>query len=333
MSDFSDEGWGGDGFDPDDDDREPIGFSSRIDQIVMLLRVGQTHRALDLAMALVAEDPDDGDNHLLLAQVLSASEMPQEALHHVDEAIARDADNEDAWSVRAQICFDLGRVAEAERDVRRAIEINPEDEDSYELYARLLYIFDKSQAALRLVEHALTLAPDEASLHELRSQILLEVHPKEAELSEQAALQALRLDPEQTDAHAALGIVRLRQGRHDEAEACFRDALTLDPAHGLALHGLAEVVMAKSWAYRPLLAYSLWMSRSSIGTQLAVVGCAWALVTAITGAMRPYPDLDGLRSALSNIYLVFCLYTWFARPVTRWLLGRKIPWLRELDDA
>jgi hypothetical protein len=120
--------------------------------------------------------------------------------------------------------------------------------------------------------------------------------------------------------------VKLHQRRTGEAEDAFRSALSIEPSNALALQGLAEIVMSRSLLYRPFLSYSLAMERAGIGVQVMVIAGLWIFVGAVSALLRA-PELAAWRAAVSYTYLGFCAYTWFARPVSRFILSRSYPWL------
>jgi tetratricopeptide (TPR) repeat protein len=220
-----------------------------------------------------------------------------------------------------------GRFAEAERAALRAIELQPEDERGHSVLARILAACERYAPALAAVEAALRLDPDDGDAHRFRAFLLLHARPREWAVSALAAERALALDPEDADAQAVLGMLHLRAGRVAEGEARFRAALELDPTNTLALRGLAEALSGRHALYRPFLRYSTWMERASQGLRLAVVAGAWAVVSAAAPLLRG----SAWAGVLTYTYLAFCAYTWFAAPVTRFLLARQYPWMRPLD--
>jgi hypothetical protein len=118
-----------------------------------------------------------------------------------------------------------------------------------------------------------------------------------------------------------------------EAEERFRAALTLDPGNPLARRGLAEALMARTPLYRPFLRYSLFMEGAGPGGRLAVIAGLWALVNAAVPLLRAGArPLPGMAAPVEAVYLAFCAYTWFAAPVTRLLLSRQYPWLRQTRE-
>jgi tetratricopeptide (TPR) repeat protein len=138
-------------------------------------------------------------------------------------------------------------------------------------------------------------------------------------VSEDAARRAVALNPEDADSYAVLGAILATHREFREAEEHFRTALTIEPHNRLALEGLALILMAQRWWYRPFLSYQLLMMRLGMGAQLLVVGSVWALFSLINAT---YPS-----TALTIGYLSFCAYTWFAAPITRAILRRKYSWL------
>jgi len=91
--------------------------------------------------------------------------------------------------------------------------------------------------------------------------------------------------------------------------------------------------MAKRPYYRPFLAYSTLLRTAPQALRISIVVGLWVLVNTIDAALRPLPDWQGTRSAIVWTYIAFCAYTWFAEPITRWLLQREYPWFRGLSHV
>ena len=71
------------------------------------------------------------------------------------------------------------------------------------------------------------------------------------------------------------------------------------------------------------------MGRSNPGLRLAIVVGAWVLVSALGSVLSQDPRTAGIGQAVSYAYIAFCVYTWFATPITRFLLSRRYPWLKD----
>lgn len=308
-----------------DDDREvtPIEIA-RFARVEHLLAVGQVKRARELAVESIANEPDDPRGYLALARVHIHDNDSNAAVQAAAEAVRLAPDWDAAWTVHASALFAAGRFAEAERSAIAAIELEPEDGDLFQLYAQILSHCDRAKEALDYARRALELDPDSDSAHQLFASLLHRVRPSQWKISEELARRAMELNPDDADSFAVLGAIVLTAGRYAEAEEHFRTALEIEPHNALALEGLAQVVMAKSWAYRPFLAYGLAMQRFGVGVQMLVVASLWAIVSIVDAA---FIKSQPASTALTTCYLVLCAYTWFAAPVTRAILRRKYPWL------
>lgn len=308
----------------------PLAVHSTASRIRSLIAVGQTARALELAMESVAASPDEAGPHVSLSRVLSALDRVEEAAAAAGEAVRLDPGNDEALAQRAVCFYRLGRFREAELDVLEAIRIEPDAPWYHSLYARMLSGCGKSREALAAVENALRLDPDDSDAHALRGRLLLRVHPRKWQVSEESILRAIRLDPDDSDAYAALASIRLRQGDRDEAERLYRTALELDPTNRIAIHGLADALAAANWFYRPFLAYSNMLERMGVAGQIGVIAGLWAIVSAILGILAGREGAESTRTAIQYGYLAFCAYTWFAETIAMAILKRNYPWLRRV---
>jgi Flp pilus assembly protein TadD len=308
----------------DDDDREltaiEVGAFARVDQ---LLAVGQYERARGIALEEMAAAPDDPRSYLALSRVLLHLDEADRAVEAAAEAVRLAPEWPPVWSVHSAALLSAGRFARAESSLIEALRLDPEDGSLCEMYASLLGRCGRSEAALVWARRALELDPDSEDAHRLFAALLHKVHPSKWQLSEEVARRAVMLNPHDADGFAVLGMIVMTGRRLSEAEEHFRTALQLDPNNPLALQGLAQLVMGKSWGYKPFLSYQLAMMRLGVGAQLLVVASVWAIVSLINAILTS----DMASTLLTFGYLAFCVYTWFAYPVTRAILRRKYHWL------
>lgn len=292
-----------------------------------LANVGQFDRARELASSLVADNPGNPTAFLVLSQTLLAVGDSEAALVAADSAGRLDPENDVVHGLRAQALRRLGRFRESEEAFLDAVRLDPADGAYHLGLAQLRAACGRPKAALPCVKRALELDPDDQNAHTLMADLLITLSPGQLDLSEEAAKRALALDPEDSEAHAVIGLLRLRQRDLDGAEESFRTALELYPGNRVAQRGLAEALMARSWVYRPFLAFAIAMSRASTAQQLVIVASVWAVVNALSLAMAR----GALRDVLNFAYLGLCAYTWFSRPIMMWILGTRYPWMRSLD--
>lgn len=304
---------------------------SAVSLISQLLAVGQNGRARDMAASLIAESPDDPTAHVVMSQVLAALDELEAAQSAADMALRLAPDFSLVHYQRAIVLFRRGHFRGAEQAVLESLRLDPDDADAHLLYARMLAACEKHREALRAVLNATELDPDDSAAHQLRAAILGHIDPRDCSVPEEAARRAVALDPDDANAHAVLGSVCLRDKQIDAAEQRFRAALELDPSNKLALDGLATCVMGRSPLYRPFLGYSLFMQRIGVGWQIAVIAGVWVLYSGMAAVLAASPSGQSALPYVRNGYLALCAYTWFAAPVTRWILSRHYPWLRQAD--
>jgi Flp pilus assembly protein TadD len=318
---------------PGGDDGREVGLSrgDAVSLISQMLAVGQTRRAREMAAALVSRHPDDPHVQVVLSQVLLALQELDAAQAAADGALRLAPDSPLVHYQRAAVLFHRGRFREAERAVLESLRLDPDDASAHLLYARMLASCEKYEQALRAVLEATALDPDDSAVHQLRASILAHTGTHDFTIPEEAARRAVSLDPDDADAHAVLGAVCLRANRIAEAEQRFRAALEIDPANRVALNGLATCVMSKAPLYRPFLGYSLFMQRLGVGWQIAVIAGVWVFYSGVAAILAGSVTLRPALPYVRYGYLGLCAYTWFASPVTQWILSRHYPWLRQAD--
>jgi Flp pilus assembly protein TadD len=289
-----------------------------------LLAVGQVKRARDIAADAIAANPNDARNFTSMARVLLELNEVDGAIQAAAQAIQLEPEWPSAWRVHALTLFSDGRFADAEKSLLEAIRLDPEDGSLFQMYARVLSLCGRAAEAVDFARRALELDPDDESAHHLLAALLNEVHPSQWKISEELALRAVGLNPDDADAFAVLGVIVLQQRRYAEAEEHFRTALEIEPHNHLALTGLAQVVMAKNWFYKPFLSYQLMMMRLGTAAQLTVIASLWALVSIVRAS---FVKSEGAGTLVTVGYLAICAYTWFALPITRAILRRRYPWM------
>jgi Flp pilus assembly protein TadD len=149
---------------------------------------------------------------------------------------------------RGKQLLDLRRYAEAEATFREALALSPTDPDALHLLAICQYVQPGGASkALPTIDAAIASEPNEGQLHASRSIILTALSREKEALA--AALEATRLDPDNSRAWAALGRAHAASNRWAEVEKAARQALSLDPedteaatmlAHALRLQGRHE---------------------------------------------------------------------------------------------
>jgi serine/threonine-protein kinase len=126
----------------------------------------------------------------------------------------------------------------AAREFRRALELNPRYATARQWYSWLLVSQGRLEEAV--AEGRLALELDSASVSIRRSVGWLLYYARQYEAAGEQLRRAVELNPTAEETHRILGLVRLQQGRLDDAEVAFREAIGLSSELAYARAGLAQ---------------------------------------------------------------------------------------------
>ncbi|MGB1110552.1 MAG: tetratricopeptide repeat protein, partial [Gammaproteobacteria bacterium] len=164
---------------------------------------------------------------LVEAEILRKLERLDESMSVYNLAVGRFPDNTDLLYARALLGEAMGDLGILERDLKRVLEI---DEDNVNALNALGYTLadrtERYEEALSLIERALEQRPEDAAI--LDSMGWVQFKLGNIEEAERYLRRALKAD---FDGEIAghLGEVLMQQGRQDEANAIWDEALERDP--------------------------------------------------------------------------------------------------------
>ena len=196
-------------------------------------------RALAAAMKSVEMAPDSVEAHLMLARVLEAGGRLADAQHHYQEVVRRSSTHLAALTALGRISLNAGDWKSAISLLERAVTAHPGDIDARHFLARSYGLGLRHRHALTLFRTLVGEAPDNPEIRAgfARSLALDGETGQALEQYEQAA----RLSPADYKIQQGLSEAYLSVGRKNEAEACQRNVLRLDPARGAAWFQLARM--------------------------------------------------------------------------------------------
>jgi chemotaxis protein methyltransferase CheR len=152
----------------------------------------------------------------------------------------------------AFVLYEQGRYAEAEEQTTALLSKNPNDAKAMAFLTRIYANQGKLAAALAWCERAVAADRLNPGSHYLHATIQQE--RGQAEEAAKSLRRALYLDPDFVLAHYALGNLGLRQGKFEEADKHFENALSLLSAYprddllpesdGLTAGRLMEIIRA-----------------------------------------------------------------------------------------
>ncbi|HCC58263.1 MAG TPA: hypothetical protein DEQ47_13595 [Solibacterales bacterium] len=191
----------------------------------------------------------DATGSLRQALALFNSGKYAESFDLASQCLRQNHENAAALKILGMDQFMLGHPREALAAMTRASELAPSDADAFYYLGRLYFSADNAVAALAAFEKALALDSASVRAHNGLGQTY-EALGRRAE-AESAYRQAMAIETDQPKPSEwpayNLGALYLNDGRTDEAIACFRRALQVNPAFPEARVKLA-VALSKDHA-------------------------------------------------------------------------------------
>ena len=135
------------------------------------------------------------------------------------------------------------RVVAAIAEARAAVEEDPQSADTWGHFGAVLDAHTYLPEAIQSYRRARALAPDEFRWIYHLAVTLDREAPDSDEILE-LFRGAATIEPRYPPVHYRLGAVLYREGRHEEAQLAFREALELDPDLALALRHLGQSLLA-----------------------------------------------------------------------------------------
>jgi tetratricopeptide (TPR) repeat protein len=270
--------------------------------------------------------------YINLGNALQALHRPVEAVEAMRIALRIEPDNVLGLANLGQVLSELGDpdlLDEAERLCRRAEALAPQLPQAPENLGNALSMQGRLEEALACYKRSLERDPRRAMPRHFIGQLLQErgrydeaarlyeaaraVEPGEVrflldlaglsaarEQHHQAAEQyrlAVTLHPECAEAHHGLGLALLDQCRLDEAEACFGQALRIDPSLALSW-----VALARLYSERGDFDLSCESARSALAVRPKLTEAYWRLALNLKGRL-PESDVQAIEGLLDYKYL------------------------------
>jgi predicted O-linked N-acetylglucosamine transferase (SPINDLY family) len=185
------------------------------------------------------------------------------------------------WANAADLQIELGEYQQAQASLAKALALAPRFAEAHAVRARAWLAQDRLQQALDEADQAIALRPELAGAHALRGEALARLGRAEAaktaldqalrldpafvgKLMSKAAMAAnqwlrasavdyyervLRFEPDNREALSSRAVELMLLKRFEEAQACARRALALDPGDGLAEYVLTQCALQTcDWA-------------------------------------------------------------------------------------
>lgn len=260
------------------------------------LRLGRKKEALKTAQRAVGMQPENDMSHYVVALVYSELKNTKQAHAAIDEALRYDPEDSDYLTTKGWICAQGGDWRKAGQFAKTALESDPEHE-----------------GAQGLLAHAVTLTGD-------------------IELAREIGAKALHENPDSAEAHCANGFIFLRQGRHRDAAAHFREALRLEPDSENARDGMKIALKSVFPVYRWYVQGQMWLAGQGKAVRTIVIIAVLLIPRVLRATARANPGIAPFLYAIAIPFSLFIWFTWFGdsllnvllrfHPLGRYLLHR-----------
>jgi tetratricopeptide (TPR) repeat protein len=179
------------------------------------------------------------------AQGLVELRRYEEATTALADLVGREPELAPAWCLLAQAQIAVGETQPALEAANRAVALAPEHDWPYRLRSVALQQLGDDDGSIAAAREAVAAAPHNWQTHR-RLAMALVLAKRDPDGALAAAGRAIELAPYEPDAFSTLGLVYDMRKNSDEAERCFRHALSLDPQHAPSHDALARRQLATS---------------------------------------------------------------------------------------
>jgi tetratricopeptide (TPR) repeat protein len=229
----------------------PDNFMNHDDSLEELICSGQLQDALDRLDVELADEPDRADLLAQQADIVAMMGGISDAIALYQQALRLCPDFLEA-TIRLGTCFLKMRADQlAAQQFNKAIEINDKIVEAYTGLAAAQRLAGRPAEAMNTLSLAAAIQPNTSFLFAETAKLILKAAleanllpaPPDGQLFEQSVLTAhqshLARSPNNPDLHYRLGILHMNGCRMQQAAACFRAALDINPTFVRAATKLA----------------------------------------------------------------------------------------------
>ncbi|MAT97349.1 MAG: hypothetical protein CL608_09425 [Anaerolineaceae bacterium] len=277
----------------------------------LLMEHRRYNEAIEPLQAAIAENPEFGPAHALIAICHTKLEHHAAALQAAQTAVRLDPNSDFHLYTLAVVQLEQEKYDDAERSIRSAIMLEPTEPDYYGLLSSIFVERGEWNKALEAANEGLRLDPEHVRCANLRAMALVKMGDRTA--ASQTIDTALSQNPDNPLTHANKGWTNLHQSKPREAMHHFGEALRLDPNLQWAQVGIVEAMKARNPIYRVMLAYFLWMERLDNRTRWFVILGAYFLFRFLNQMRQANSELQPVIMPLLYVYMTFVFLTWTSR--------------------
>ncbi len=183
------------------------------------IKRGKTQRAETLIKKAQRLNPRAGFPHFIKGQLLRRTAMAEVAIPEFQRAVELESGNVSGWMALADAQFQVKRLNDAEKSCQKALQIDTNNADILSLLAQVKMqraATDDFESAMHLAEQALGAQPQHSNSHYVLGVLRLRNGAVEDAITHLEA--ALAAEPSRLDARINLAKAYQRAGRNAEAD-------------------------------------------------------------------------------------------------------------------
>ena len=278
----------------------------------LLIEQGRFEQAREVIEEILGHSPFDYEARIMLFSILIDQGKLEEAQQLRSALIGEYPDDIQVISLAIHLDIALDKLERAESICEQLIGLAPFYHYAFVLMARIKWAQRNYTKAGHFIDKALEIEPEDVEALNLK--ITLN-HLDTSDSTQVDIDQALHLDPNNPDTLSNLGLLRLREGKVDEALEQFKQALSISPTNSLAQYGLAEALKSKFWIYNLFFRLQLKLSKlSAQGSWKLIIGI-YLVYFFLRKLAKHNETLAPLLTPI--VYVLACLFllTWIFNPL------------------
>lgn len=208
---------------------------------------------------------------------------------------------------QASSAVQAGQLADAISFTEQALTEDPSDRESWELYTKLLGAAGRTADAAKALEKLKSMGLGEVEILSIEATEAI----SQGDIAKGIAiyLNALELEPENSEIHASLAVAHLQNNDHQSAIASAEQALTIDPENPQANYTIGHVLRLQGKSKEALTALTkavdaepdLTIALYEQGMILAENGRLEEALENFKKIASITPNDDNVKTAISNI--------------------------------
>jgi len=171
--------------------------------------------------------PQMGQAQAALASLSAAAHQPDETVHLADQAIGENPSLASPYVSKARAAMDKGDLKQGSALLEEALRRDPTSQAALAILLKLSLSQGNTQDVVKRISELRDKNPQNAGFWFLTA--LGQFSLKDLDKSEAGVKQAIKLDPQTTDAYSLLGQIHLAKGSAEQAKMDFRNAIMASP--------------------------------------------------------------------------------------------------------